>query len=189
MNSLASTEAPLGAVVAPYLSPLAAQDREALARAVAELELSSLAMRLTALVGRQVGLLGALVPAQISQVVNRVAETAINGAMTVALRSLSGTPPQDRRRLHKGLAVIAGAAGGAAGFSGLTIELPFTTTLMLRSIAEIARGEGENLADPEAALACLEVFALGGREAGVERFGDDNIETAISPCAGYWRSR
>ena len=34
---------------------------------------------------------------------------------------------------------------------------------MLRSIADIARSEGEDLADPEAALACLEVFALGGR--------------------------
>jgi hypothetical protein len=34
---------------------------------------------------------------------------------------------------------------------------------MLRAIAEIARGEGEDLADPEAALACLQVFALGGR--------------------------
>ena len=29
--------------------------------------------------------------------------------------------------------------------------------------SEIARSEGENLDDPEAALACLEVFALGGQ--------------------------
>ncbi len=34
---------------------------------------------------------------------------------------------------------------------------------MLRSIAEIARSEGENLSDPEAALSCVQVFALGGR--------------------------
>jgi len=34
---------------------------------------------------------------------------------------------------------------------------------MLRSIADIARSEGEDLSDPEAALACVEVFALGGR--------------------------
>jgi EcsC protein family len=36
----------------------------------------------------------------------------------------------------------------------------------LRSIAEIARSEGEDLADPETALACIEVFALGGRAGG-----------------------
>lgn len=34
---------------------------------------------------------------------------------------------------------------------------------MLRSIADIARSEGENLADPDAALSCVQVFALGGR--------------------------
>jgi hypothetical protein len=34
---------------------------------------------------------------------------------------------------------------------------------MLRSIADIARSEGEDLSDPEAALSCVEVFALGGR--------------------------
>jgi hypothetical protein len=32
---------------------------------------------------------------------------------------------------------------------------------MLRTIAEIAREEGEDLGDPRARLACLEVFALG----------------------------
>ena len=33
---------------------------------------------------------------------------------------------------------------------------------MLRSIAEIARAEGEDVKSPETMLACLEVFALGG---------------------------
>jgi hypothetical protein len=34
---------------------------------------------------------------------------------------------------------------------------------MLRAIADIARSEGEDLADPETALSCVQVFALGGR--------------------------
>ena len=33
---------------------------------------------------------------------------------------------------------------------------------MLRSIGDIARAEGEDLRDPETALSCLQVFALGG---------------------------
>jgi hypothetical protein len=37
---------------------------------------------------------------------------------------------------------------------------------MLRSIAQIAREEGEDLAQPEAALACIEVLALGGGAPG-----------------------
>jgi hypothetical protein len=46
------------------------------------------------------------------------------------------------------------------------VELPFTTTLMLRAIADIARHEGEDLADVDARLACLQVFALGARGGG-----------------------
>src|SRR6202012_5446634 len=41
------------------------------------------------------------------------------------------------------------------------IELPVTTTLMLRAIADIARHHGEDLNTLEARLACVEVFALG----------------------------
>ena len=33
--------------------------------------------------------------------------------------------------------------------------------VMLRSIADIARAEGEDMSDPETALACVQVFALG----------------------------
>jgi hypothetical protein len=40
--------------------------------------------------------------------------------------------------------------------------LPVSTIVMLRSIADIAKAEGEDLREPESALACLEVFALGG---------------------------
>ena len=65
--------------------------------------------------------------------------------------------------LHKALATASGAAGGAFGFSTLPIELPVSTIIILRSIADIARSEGEDLSDPETALACVQVFALGGR--------------------------
>jgi hypothetical protein len=66
--------------------------------------------------------------------------------------------------MHKSIAVLAGAAGGAFGISSLPVELPFSTTIMLRSIADIARAEGQDLTDPKTALACLEVFALGARD-------------------------
>jgi hypothetical protein len=76
------------------------------------------------------------------------------------------TPNQTRPRsiaLHRGLAIASGAAGGAFGLVGLSIELPISTVIMLRSIVDIARGESEDLSNPEAGLACLQVFALGGR--------------------------
>jgi hypothetical protein len=42
-------------------------------------------------------------------------------------------------------------------------ELPITTALMLRSIADIAHSQGEDLATVEGRFACLQVFALGAR--------------------------
>lgn len=50
---------------------------------------------------------------------------------------------------------------------------------MLRSIADIARSEGERLRTPEAKLACLEVLALGGRSPN-----DDTNESAYFAIRG-----
>jgi hypothetical protein len=65
--------------------------------------------------------------------------------------------------LHRALATASGAAGGTFGLAALPVELPVSTVIMLRSIADIAQNEGEDLSDPESVLSCVEVFALGGR--------------------------
>ena len=76
---------------------------------------------------------------------------------------MQAAPHAGSRLVHKVLATASGAAGGAFGLATLPIELPVSTIIMLRSIAEIARSEGEDPSDPEAALSCIQVFALGGR--------------------------
>jgi hypothetical protein len=52
------------------------------------------------------------------------------------------------------------------------VELPVSTAIMLRSIVDIARNEGEDIQLVETQLSCLEVFALGGRSSS-----DDGAET------------
>jgi hypothetical protein len=59
--------------------------------------------------------------------------------------------------------LLSGAVGGFFGSPGLLLELPISTTLMFRSIADIARREGEDLSTDDAQMACITVFALGGR--------------------------
>ena len=149
-------------------SPMTPADLAALAHAVDALERSSFAARATALLGKQIELAGKFVPARVSNVVSKAATTALKGAMRVALTTLKNKPQRDSRALHRTLAAASGAAGGAFGLASLPVELPISTTVMLRSIADIARGEGEDLTSPEAALACLQVFALGGHGAGVD---------------------
>ena len=62
---------------------------------------------------------------------------------------------------HTVAVAITGAVGGFFGLSGLLVELPITTTVMLHSIVEIARAQGEDISNAESALACLSVFGLG----------------------------
>ena len=148
-----------------------ATDREALAAAVRRLESPSLAGRLAALAGKPVGLLQRALPAAASTGVAKLAKHALERALDVALFSLRNRRIAGGRKLHSGLACTSGAIGGAFGLAALAVELPVSTTIMLRAIAAIAQEEGEDLEDPRTELACLEVFALGGPttdETGVE---------------------
>src|SRR2546425_10502653 len=138
-------------------------DLATLRRAVASLEHPGLAARLTNMVGKPVELIGYALPASASQAIAAATAKALELALDVALRTLQGAPRPGSQFFHKALATASGAAGGAFGLAMLPIELPISTVIMLRSIAEIARSEGEDLSDPEAALACVQVFALGGR--------------------------
>ena len=149
-------------------SPLYPEDRIALEKAVRALEHTNLATRLATLIGRQLGSLGRFLPPGVSGIVNRAAEKAIEGAMSVALESLRRQKKLTRnaRFAHRAMAAASGAAGGLFGLSSLPLELPVSTLIILRAIADIARDEGEDLSDPEVGLACLQVFALGAHEQG-----------------------
>ncbi len=154
---------------------MSSADHAALMDAVRRLEKSSLVTRLAATIGRQVSLAGQFVPAKASAVVNKAAVAAMRLSLRGALASLQGRPIQTdaparlaSARAHKAMVAASGAAGGALGLASLPFELPVSTGIMLRSIADIARAEGEDLRQPESALACLEVFALDGRPAGAD---------------------
>ena len=139
------------------------EDLAALQKAVQSLEHPGLAARLTNMVGKPIELIGDVLPASASNVIAIATSKSLEMALKVALRTMQRTPHAGSQLLHKALATASGAAGGAFGLAALPIELPVSTIIMLRSIADIARSEGENLSDPEAALSCVQVFALGGR--------------------------
>ena len=137
-------------------------DQDALAEAVRRLERPSFAGRLAAMAGKPVGLAQRALPAVASTAVANATKHALERALEVALFSLKNRRLTGGRKLHSGLACTSGAIGGAFGLPALAVELPISTTIMLRAIAAIAQQEGEDLAEPVTGLACLEVFALGG---------------------------
>ena len=138
-------------------------DLTALQKAVQSLEHPSLAARLTNLVGKPVELIGLALPASASRAIATATSRGLALALQVALRTLPHQPVAGSQLLHKALVTASGAAGGAFGLATLPVELPVSTIIMLRSIADIARSEGEDPSDPESALSCVQVFALGGR--------------------------
>ena len=91
---------------------------------------------------------------------------ALEGALQTAMRSdpQRNPSPLSGAWLHRGLLAASGVAGGAFGLPGTLLELPVSTTLLLRRIAAIAAEQGEDLARPPVQAECLKVFALGGRD-------------------------
>ena len=128
------------------------EDFAALQKAVAALEHPSLAVRLSSIVGRPIELIAQVLPPSATQAITTATSRGLEMALAAALRTLPGPPVVGSRLLHKALATASGAAGGAFGLVALPVELPVSTVVMLRSIADIARSEGEDLSDPETAL-------------------------------------
>lgn len=159
-------------------------DLESLRRARQLLESQSFIGQLTQYIGMPVEAAMASLPEKWLGVVQKSSRTALDKALAAAIKTLGkrGTPSPRSETWHRVAAGISGAAGGAGGAAALALELPVSTVIMLRSIADIARSEGEDLTQPDAKLACLEVFALGGSLAS-----PDNRDQAKE--TGYWGLR
>lgn len=156
--------------------PLLDQDAlQELAQARQLLEHPGVAARLANVLGAPIeSLLVNRLPGWATRRIDGATRLALKVAMRSALLTLRSAPrsggPATAR--HKAAVMASGAAGGFFGLAGLLWELPLTTTLMLRSIADIARSQGESLEDPETVAACLEVLAHGS-----PRADDDGSET------------
>lgn len=144
------------------MSHLSEHDLAVLSTAVSQLEQPGLAGKLAAAVGTPVEKLLQRLPESIQNQVNGVTEESLSRALWVAIKTLDGeTAGAPWNLSHKLAATLTGVTGGLFGAPALFAELPVTTVIMLRSIADIARSKGEDLSDPVVRLACLEVFALG----------------------------
>lgn len=139
-------------------------DQKDLQRAKNLLENPGLAAKLTNLIGSPVEKGLDLLPAEWNKQIGEITQTALMKASEAAAFTMKDAPGEEAsNKSHKLFAMASGAAGGLFGLAGLAIELPISTTIMMRSILDIARSEGESLSDPEIRQACLMVFALGGK--------------------------
>ena len=129
------------------------------------LEHPSLAARLSDALASPIGKAMTVLPREWKQRIDRSAETSVQRTLNLALGSLGKDHDGPARLWQHKLAVAGtGAIGGFFGPFSTLAELPVATTLMMRSIADVARSQGEDLqGSAEARMACAQVFALGGR--------------------------
>ncbi|PWU13722.1 MAG: hypothetical protein C5B49_14215 [Bdellovibrio sp.] len=134
-------------------------------------------------IGRPLEAAQAQLPQKVQRAISQASRKAVEKALQAAVVSLEGTaaagsepgrrspksvpwaPPQSHgdfsARLHKGATGLLGVLSGFWGAPGFLLELPLTTVLILRGIADQARLAGHDLNDFEVRLECLMVFCFG----------------------------
>ncbi|ADN76267.1 conserved hypothetical protein [Ferrimonas balearica DSM 9799] len=178
------------------LTRLSPADQQRLAQAHQLLESPGLAARFSDKLGSPIEAGLRRLPTGWREKVNNLTQYALKKALKAAISSMgegTGKPPSPR--LHKLAVATSGGVGGVFGLSALALELPVSTTLILRAIADIARSEGEDLHHPDSQLACLTVFALGG--SGASDDGADSgyfavraaLAQSVSQAAEHLASR
>src|SRR5690606_28330924 len=160
-------------------STISSIDLKELEKAMILFENPSLAIKLQSVIGKPIEHGIKWLPKGWKNKINTATEAALKKALEVAINSMQDSGKNFKgNQFHRLAVAVCGGIGGAFGIPAMVVELPISTTLMLRSIADIAQEEGEDLTTLSARLACVEVFALGGK--GSE---DDFAET------GYYAVR
>ena len=128
------------------------------------LENPGIAAKITNLLGTPIEKGFKLLPANWNTKVGELTRAALLKAVNAAVFTLNDTPKEEAsNKWHKIAAAATGGIGGFFGVAALAVELPISTTIMMRSIADIARSEGESITEIPSQIACIEVFALGGQ--------------------------
>jgi len=155
------------------------QHVEDLEKAVALLTAVPVIIKLSNAVGSTLEVGMKKLPAKAQAGIAEATRIGLNKSIALAGSTLESKKQKAWTTSHMVAAATSGAVGGFFGLSGLLIEIPVTTTLMMRSILDIARSEGHDIQDLRIQFECLDVFRIGSRQTT----GDDGAET------GYYAGR
>lgn len=92
-------------------------------------------------------------------------DSATRHALMVAMRAAQGSRravPDQKPWVNTAVTTAMGAAGGFGGLPGALVELPATTTMLLRAIQGVAAGHGFDPAAENVQFDCMRVFAAAG---------------------------
>lgn len=166
------------------MANLSEEEIQFIREAVEHLEFPSFLTRVTNLLGKPIEKSIDLLPGQAKNLIVSTSRKAIEGAFKVALSTIKADKAstdfrealkvsEKSGRRHLAGSALSGFAGGLLGLPAMAVELPVTTTIILRSIADTAAAMGEDISRREVQLECLYLFSLGGPSKG-----DDEMESA-----------
>ena len=141
------------------------KDYDDLKVAVGLLEAPTITDKMARIIGNPIEFALKKLPKGAEKAIHELVKSALQKAASTALWSLNNEPGKTASpRTNKLFAAASGAVGGAFGIAALAIELPISTTIMLRAIADVARSEGFDLTDLRTKESCLEVLTLGDHQ-------------------------
>jgi hypothetical protein len=169
-------------MIRPYLS---ADEVQFIDEAVAFLETPSSLVSVTNYLGKPLDRFQNHLPEKTRQRLHRTIEKSLKMALKLAIETIRTEESNVDWEValhnslktswaHTALLGTTGAIGGALGTAALIVELPLSTTLMLRGISSVAKEWGHDLRDPEVQLQCLYVFTLGSERSQE----DDQMDSA-----------
>ena len=188
------------------MSDLTQPDLEFIQRAAGYLEQPGFLVRISGVLGRPAEMALRALPPTAERMVTRSTERALKVAMKASLATLRRPPTVVEGRavaelyastlgsgaIHTGAGYFTGFTGGLFGVAALPVELPLTTAIMLRSIADIASHMGADVRDPEIQLECLAVLGLGHAQApaaSLSSGGPASVDQAARVEPGYYAVR
>lgn len=135
------------------------------------LEHPSFLIRMANTLGKPLELAQKNLPQSIQKKIAHAVEASLQKTLEISIFTLPPMQIQElpRRPLMDGqthtlATAFTGAIGGFLGPLALAVELPITTGIMFRSIANIARSFGEDVSDADVRGECLQIFAMGSSQ-------------------------
>lgn len=132
-------------------------------------------------VGKPLELAQKALPQKVQEKITEAVQKSLHKTLDISIATLPPIESQElpRRPLtqgkgHAAATAVTGALGGFFGPLALVVELPVTTGIMFRSIANIARSFGEDLNDADVRMECLQIFAMGSQHSSA----DDAMKSA-----------
>ncbi|OUR95729.1 hypothetical protein A9Q84_14605 [Halobacteriovorax marinus] len=148
------------------------EELDFLLKAKVFLEEESVLIKISNILGKPLELLHQVLPENLETNITKYIHKSLTGALSIAMKTskedssgktfdeaIKGT--SSKRILHNCLTATTGVLGGFFGEAGLIVELPITTTLIMRNIVEVGSQYEGLRSSPDFSLQCLEVFTLG----------------------------